>query len=260
MVESETYHITSADHYRIQRRSSDALPYSSSLTSSLGSSMIIFRDSDLYNRPTNLHKRQRVQEDDSTCGAALLQLAAPNPFRDTTTPSSGFEYYYPPNLTTTVPMTSYDPNAVWTDILKSGHLVKRQVIVNAAGPSPVPEGCPTNRLVNYMVTKKIFLAVVIILHRLCININYIHIYIYVCVFWCGIRELRQTARMFNAMEELLLQGNKYLQTSTRPQASMRAPLMSPWASSPSTLSPRAVRPHRSKAKNGTSRAPPPHIP
>ncbi|KAF9388242.1 hypothetical protein CPB97_001395 [Podila verticillata] len=149
MVDSVTYHVTSADHYRIQRRSSDALPYSSSSTS-LGSSLIIFRDSDLYNRPTNLHKRQRIQEDDSACGADLLQPTAPNTFSDTTTPSSGFEYYYPPNLTTTVPMTSYDPNAVWKHILKGGQLVKRQLTVNTAGPNPVPEGCPTNRLVNYM--------------------------------------------------------------------------------------------------------------
>ncbi|KAG0022316.1 hypothetical protein BGZ81_008574 [Podila clonocystis] len=142
MVGDITYHVTSTDHYHIQKRSSDALPYSPS--SSFGSSMIIFRDSDLYNRPTNLHKRG--QEADDSCGVDLLHPTTLNAFD---TPSSGFEYYYPPNLTTTVPMTSYDPDAAWTDILK-GHLVKRQVTVNAAGPNPVPEGCPTNRLVNYM--------------------------------------------------------------------------------------------------------------
>lgn len=151
MVDDITYHVTSTDLYRIQKRSGDALPYSSSPTS-LGPSMIIFRDSDLYNRPTNLHKRRQGEND--SCGADLLHPTNLNTFD---APSSGFEYYYPPNLTTIVPMTSYDPNAAWTDILK-GHIVKRQVTVNAAGPSPVPEGCPTNRLVNYMV-KKIYLLV-----------------------------------------------------------------------------------------------------
>lgn len=190
MVDSVTYHVTSADHYRIQRRSSDALPYSSSSTS-LGSSLIIFRDSDLYNRPTNLHKRQRIQEDDSACGADLLQPTAPNTFSDTTTPSSGFEYYYPPNLTTTVPMTSYDPNAVWKHILKGGQLVKRQLTVNTAGPNPVPEGCPTNRLVNYMVTKNLscdshYIA------TLCININYIHICFGAALGSCGRLHVRAT--------------------------------------------------------------------
>ncbi|KAG0084320.1 hypothetical protein BGZ93_008920 [Podila epicladia] len=143
MVGGITYHITSTDHYRIQKRSSDALPYSSS-SSSLGPSMTIFRDSDIYNRPTNLHKRG--EEEDISCGADLFHPTTLNAFD---APSSGFEYYYPPNLTTTVPMTSYDPDAAWTDILKR-HLVKRQVTINAVGPNPVPEGCPTNRLVNYM--------------------------------------------------------------------------------------------------------------
>ncbi|KAG0055704.1 hypothetical protein BGZ83_007712 [Gryganskiella cystojenkinii] len=56
--------------------------------------------------------------------------------------------------TLTIPASGFgeglDLSSSWSDMLKSSMLSKRQVAVKVAGPNPVPEGCPANRLVNYM--------------------------------------------------------------------------------------------------------------
>ncbi|KAF9329823.1 hypothetical protein BGZ91_000383, partial [Linnemannia elongata] len=157
MANGDTYHVTTRTHYHIQKRSDDAVPYSSP---SSGSSLIIYRDSDLYDRAATQMRRKRGTEDGSTghntCGAdALMKLEDTHPLGAKATSMASaltdHEFYYPPNLTTSIP----DPSSSWMDLLAgsgggSGGLRKRAVAMGVAGPDPVPEGCPTNRLVNYM--------------------------------------------------------------------------------------------------------------
>ncbi|KAG0349564.1 hypothetical protein BG004_004417 [Podila humilis] len=159
-VNEVTYHVNSKDHYHLQKRSDDAVPNSSSsaIFTQLGSNMIIFRDTDFYNRASRLLKRQDSphRESESTaCGVDLLhrhhaENATPGEEEAAMSPSTPFGYYYPPNRTTTIPASAFDANNAWTDILKDGPLAKRELTVRALGPNPVPEGCPANRLVNYM--------------------------------------------------------------------------------------------------------------
>ncbi|KAG0267158.1 hypothetical protein BG011_008449 [Mortierella polycephala] len=105
-------------------------------------------DSDLYNRPSNLAKRKRGLEE-SSCGAdSLLTRQA----ADATAPLQ-HEYYYPPNQTATIPMTggsASDYSSSWTGLFNKSPMIKRGLEIRAAGPDPVPEGCPVNRLVTYM--------------------------------------------------------------------------------------------------------------
>ncbi|KAG0359862.1 hypothetical protein BGZ54_009799 [Gamsiella multidivaricata] len=142
MVHGDTYHVTSQQSYHIQKRSDDASPASTFSASRL----IIYRDSDLYN-PSTLSRRKRgLNTDEVSCGAdhMLNKTAA---YIEAT---SSRDYYYPPDLSATVPMMGgFDASSSWTDML-TAPLVKRQVAVKVAGPSPVPDGCPANRLVNYM--------------------------------------------------------------------------------------------------------------
>lgn len=166
MANGDTYHVTTRTHYHIQKRSDDALPYSSP---SPGSSLIIYRDSDLYDRAATQMRRKRGTEDGSTgsntCGAdALMKLEDTHPLGAKATgvesALTDHEFYYPPNLTTSIP----DPSSSWMDLLAggvggSGGLRKRAVAMGVAGPEPVPEGCPTNRLVNYMVTHIYFMCI-----------------------------------------------------------------------------------------------------
>ncbi|KAF9426088.1 hypothetical protein BGZ94_006953 [Podila epigama] len=148
MVGDTTYHVTTTEHYHIQKRSDDALPHATPLSTR----MVIFRDSDLYHPSSSLHRRQDSDQDDSACGADLLHRKSVEFGSDAMAPHSPskFEYYYPPNLTTTVPMSTVDDRRAWSGLLNRTPLSKRDVTLKVAGPNPVPEGCPVNRLVNYM--------------------------------------------------------------------------------------------------------------
>ncbi|KAG0287611.1 hypothetical protein BGZ98_004585, partial [Dissophora globulifera] len=142
MVNGDTYHVTTRHHYHVQKRSEDASPAPTSADSTL----VIYRDSDLYKPAGRLRKRREASTDDVACGAdnMLNKTAA---YLEAT---SSHSYYYPPVMTSTIPMSGgFDMSSSWTDVLKAP-LVKRDVAVNVAGPNPVPTGCPTNRLVNYM--------------------------------------------------------------------------------------------------------------
>ncbi|KAF9112862.1 hypothetical protein BGX27_002663 [Mortierella sp. AM989] len=142
MVNDETYHITTRQNYHIQKRSDDAFPSQAPS----GSSSVIYRDSDLY-KPTNLARKKRgLAADEVSCGAdhMLNRTAA---YVEAT---SSNDYYYPPDLRTTVPMSGgFDTASSWIDMLKAP-IVKRDITLNVAGPNPVPTGCPVNRLFNYM--------------------------------------------------------------------------------------------------------------
>ncbi|KAG0208087.1 hypothetical protein BGX33_006484 [Mortierella sp. NVP41] len=144
MVNGDTYHVTTRQHYHVQKRSDDAFPNSphSSLSDN---SMVIFRDSDLYNPSRFLKAKRGLQAEVVTCGSDTML----NRTASYIEASSSHEYYYPPDRTSTVPMSPFDASSSWTDIL-AAPLSKRQIAVKVAGPNPVPEGCPTNRLVNYM--------------------------------------------------------------------------------------------------------------
>lgn len=143
MVHEEIYHVTTQEHYHIQKRSFDAVPFAFSPTSN---NLMIYRNSDLYQRPSGLQRKRGLEDSSlSSCGADLL------------TPDSGaqtpltHEYYHPPNLTTSIPVDDgFSMSSSWKNLLKSPP-EKRRLQIRAVGPNPVPEGCPTNRLVNYMV-------------------------------------------------------------------------------------------------------------
>ncbi|KAF8927757.1 hypothetical protein BGZ58_010142 [Dissophora ornata] len=134
-VNGETYHVTSHQHYYVQKRSDDHSP--SSASASLSSRLVIYRDSDLY-RKGSLNKRQDQQQL-SSCGTDKTHNGRKGALTH--------GYYYPPNLTS--PLI---PTGDLGGIFKMGSLGKREdpVMVKVAGPNPIPSGCPTTRMVNYM--------------------------------------------------------------------------------------------------------------
>ncbi|KAF8937009.1 hypothetical protein BGZ58_003383 [Dissophora ornata] len=151
MADGDTYHVTTQQHYHIQKRSDDALP-STSPSSSPGSGLVIYRDSDLYGRHSGIRrKRGLVQEEESSCGADLLMNRAARNGTDSSALPPVHEYYYPPNTTTSIPVSDgLDLSSSWMGLWKKSPLTKRGVALKVAGPTPVPDGCPANRLVNYM--------------------------------------------------------------------------------------------------------------
>ncbi|KAG0378133.1 hypothetical protein BGX24_004682 [Mortierella sp. AD032] len=144
VVNGDTYHVTTRQHYHVQKRSDDAVPFSG--PSHSDNSMIIFRNSDLHNPNRFLKAKRGLQVQEVTCGSDTL-LNRTAAYIEAT---SSHDYYYPPDQSSTIPMaTAFDPSSSWTDILATP-LSKRGVAVKVAGPNPVPTGCPINRLVNYM--------------------------------------------------------------------------------------------------------------
>lgn len=160
MVQDDTYHVNTGDSYHIQKRSEDAIPRQHSSPVSV-QRLVIYRDSDLY-RPNHHSRRKRgldqqsQMEQASSCGTDLLKSQSEGgPGVVSFTEN---DYYHPPNLTTTLRDnslrlgTGLDMSTSWSDLIKHGPLIqKRGVALKVAGPNPVPEGCPANRMVNYMV-------------------------------------------------------------------------------------------------------------
>ncbi|KAG0226711.1 Metallo-peptidase family M12-domain-containing protein [Mortierella sp. GBAus27b] len=143
MVGDETYHVTTQEHYHIQKRSDDAVPLTISPKSN---SLIIYRNSDLYQRSHSTRRKRGLDQQEghtSSCGADFLLPKQEKPLVH--------EYYYPPNVTATIPLGNGFElgSSSWSGLWKSP-LEKRGVEVKGAGPNPVPDGCPANRLVNYM--------------------------------------------------------------------------------------------------------------
>ncbi|KAG0049527.1 hypothetical protein BGZ83_005713 [Gryganskiella cystojenkinii] len=129
---STTYHVTSRQHYQVQKRYDDHSP------SNAESEIVIYRDSDLV-KPNKIIKRGVSEDNLSTCGSTGRS------------PYSSVEqehgYYYPPDLTAPVPMGG----AAGAFDMGSAIFRKRDdIMVKVAGPSPIPTGCPTTRMVNYM--------------------------------------------------------------------------------------------------------------
>ncbi|KAF8980760.1 hypothetical protein BGZ46_003721 [Entomortierella lignicola] len=143
MANGDTFHVTTLQSYHIQKRSDDALPQTSQV---IGSNLVIYRDSDLYTPSNNLRrKRNNVLEEESSCGVG------PHLYQNKTDAPITHEYYHPPNLTSSILIREgSDLSSSWNTLWNREPLVKRQVAVKVAGPNPVPDGCPTNRLVNYM--------------------------------------------------------------------------------------------------------------
>ncbi|KAF9969540.1 hypothetical protein BGZ73_008092 [Actinomortierella ambigua] len=142
-VFDDTYHVTSKQTYRRQKRADDALPFAHAAESHL----VIFRDSDLYSAGNNQLRRKRsAQEPINTCGsdtmlnrtaefdAALLQRG----------------HYYPPDLNVPMDAVGSGMSSSWSSLLQPASLHKRKLEVRAVGPNPVPAGCPQNRMVIYV--------------------------------------------------------------------------------------------------------------
>ncbi|KAF9366302.1 hypothetical protein BGX34_004489 [Mortierella sp. NVP85] len=138
MVDGDTYHVTTQQHYHVQKRSDDAIPPQAS------SNLVVYRDSDLY-KPSFSKKKRGLSTNDVACGAdSMLNKTAA--YIEAT---SSHDHYYPPDQTASIPlMGGFEMGSSWADFKTP--LTKRQIAVKVAGPNPVPEGCPTNRLVNYM--------------------------------------------------------------------------------------------------------------
>ncbi|CAO3570025.1 unnamed protein product [Mortierella alpina] len=145
MVNDDTYHVTTREHYHIQKRADDALP---PIYKSLpgADDLIIYRDSDMYKR-SGSHAQQKRGLVESSCGTDQMRL---NQQPAGISPPTLDDFYYPPNLTRTIPATGYQASSSWMDLLSGNSVAKRGLEIRAAGPNPVPEGCPVNRLVNYM--------------------------------------------------------------------------------------------------------------
>lgn len=149
MVNDDTYHVTTREHYHIQKRADDALP---PVYKSLpgADDLIIYRDSDMYKRSGSHSQRKRGLEE-SSCGTDRMLL---NQQATGISPPTPDDYYYPPNTTTTIPVMGNHASPSWMNLLSANPLAKRGLEIRAAGPNPVPEGCPVNRLVNYMVKEQ----------------------------------------------------------------------------------------------------------
>ncbi|KAG0328083.1 hypothetical protein BGZ99_006256 [Dissophora globulifera] len=137
-ADGETYHVTSRQHYSIQKRADDRLPLSAA------SDVVIYRDSDL------LHPRQFNKRGDYaqilSCGTAKSHNNASG------NASTSHGYYYPPPL---ISQESPAAGVGWSRIGSVFHfdsLKKRDdpVMIKITGPNPIPSGCPTDRVVNFI--------------------------------------------------------------------------------------------------------------
>ncbi|KAG0033418.1 hypothetical protein BGZ81_008504 [Podila clonocystis] len=135
-VGDDTYHVTTRQHYHIQKRSDDHAPPTNTRHKS---NLIIYRDSDLL-QPTHQSKKRSMPEQ-SSCGTKGQRPAEPH------------GYYYPPDLTS--PLSSSSSGSGLFGMINSGLLHKRaantsDIMVTVAGPNPVPTGCPKTRMVTYI--------------------------------------------------------------------------------------------------------------
>ncbi|KAG0224616.1 hypothetical protein BGW42_004979 [Actinomortierella wolfii] len=141
----DTFHVTTKQLYHRQKRAEDAVPFSHESESHL----VIFRDSDLYHANSNQQRRKRsTHEPQYSCGADTM-LNRTAEFEDALSKRG---YYYPPDLSAPILMDAMDDNlsSPWSSLLKPASLHKRKLEVRAAGPNPVPAGCPQNRMVIYV--------------------------------------------------------------------------------------------------------------
>ncbi|KAF8929082.1 hypothetical protein BGZ47_001286 [Haplosporangium gracile] len=174
-TKDDTYHITSRQHYHVQKRSDDHLP-----PSTLSYQLIIYRDSDLHKPSKKFYARRDFESDEekaqweerqaTTCGAGFIasrvdhnNLNSINNGSKLTAARAGeggeeFGYYYPPNLTAPIPMGGGGPGSTGSSsFFNMGVMTFRKrsspennIMVKVAGPNPVPTGCPTTRMINYM--------------------------------------------------------------------------------------------------------------
>ncbi|KAF9979991.1 hypothetical protein BGZ75_009004 [Mortierella antarctica] len=132
----DTYHVNTRQHYHRQKRSDDHVPSPSP------GQLVIYRDSDLHKRP-NLPRKQHnapQNESDMACGAHTLLN------RTESDTSLAHSYYYPSDVTTSVPRDTFPGSMLGVSSL----LGKRQDTVTLAAAGTYPSGCPTSRLVNYI--------------------------------------------------------------------------------------------------------------
>ncbi|KAF9186872.1 hypothetical protein BGZ51_001728 [Haplosporangium sp. Z 767] len=141
-VDGDTYHITSQQHYHVQKRSDDYTPSSSSSRPS--SQLIIYRNSDIFKPRSRLSKHE---DPETICGAH--QIVDRKKKLET---KAQHEYYSPPNLTTSIHLggSSNIFNFGSTLRKRQNSGVGENLTIKVAGPSAVPTGCPTTRMVNYM--------------------------------------------------------------------------------------------------------------
>ncbi|KAF9901950.1 hypothetical protein EC991_005468 [Linnemannia zychae] len=166
-TKDDTYHITSRQHYHVQKRSDDHSPPAAALSSQL----IIYRDSDLRKPTRKLYARKDFASDEeaaeweerqaTTCGAGFAannvkHSTGNNNYNGSWSEGEGagsevHGYYYPPDLTESLPMggSSGIFNMASTTFRKRSS-PESDIMVKVAGPNPIPTGCPTTRMVNYM--------------------------------------------------------------------------------------------------------------
>ncbi|KAG0374609.1 hypothetical protein BGX24_010181 [Mortierella sp. AD032] len=165
-----TYHITSRQHYHVQKRSDDHSPSSSS---AISSQLIIYRDSDLRKPTKKLYARKDFASEEeeaeweerqaTTCGAGYVVNSVKRNSNNESWSGAGagagggdaHGYYYPPDLTAPIPMGGGGAGPSGFFNMASTTFRKRStaegnIRVKVAGPNPVPTGCPTTRMINYM--------------------------------------------------------------------------------------------------------------
>ncbi|KAF9326399.1 hypothetical protein BG006_010165 [Podila minutissima] len=135
-VGDDTYHVTTRQHYHIQKRSDDHAPLTNTRHKS---NLVIYRDSDLLQTTHQIKKRSTPAQ--SSCGTKGQRSTEPH------------GYYYPPDLTS--PLSPSSSGSGLFGMINSGILHKRAVntsdiMVTVAGPNPVPSGCPQTRMVAYI--------------------------------------------------------------------------------------------------------------
>ncbi|KAG0249104.1 hypothetical protein BG011_009578 [Mortierella polycephala] len=142
-VDGDTYHITSRQHYHVQKRSDDYTPSSSS-SSRPFSQLIIYRNSDIFKPRSGFSKRE---DQETICGAHQIIDR-----KKKSRAKTQHGYYNPPNLTTSIHLGGS------FNIFNFGSMLRKRqdggvgenLTIKVAGPNPAPTGCPTTRMVNYM--------------------------------------------------------------------------------------------------------------
>ncbi|KAF9428857.1 hypothetical protein BGZ94_000743 [Podila epigama] len=140
-VGDDTFHVSTHQHYQVQKRSDDYAPIASTSSRISKNKLLIYRDSDLQKNDNRLDKRATPLV--TSCGTRPLSSSSAEPH----------DYYYPPNLTSPLSVRHgflglEDFGIIGTGLNKRN--VGDNVKVKVAGPNPVPTGCPANRMISYI--------------------------------------------------------------------------------------------------------------
>ncbi|KAG0276214.1 hypothetical protein BGZ95_007832 [Linnemannia exigua] len=110
---------------------------------------------------TEEEKAEWEERQATTCGAGYVVNGVKHNSNNASWPEAGdgageeaHGYYYPPNLTAPIPMGGGSGPSRFFNMASTAFrkrsIAEDSIMVKVAGPNPVPTGCPTTRMINYM--------------------------------------------------------------------------------------------------------------